>query len=155
YRAHRRSVLSVLSIRDTEFSSHFFKRAVALVVEEKILGLIVGDIDVGISIAVVVCRRDAHGAAFVGADSGLIAHVGKCSVAVIVVETVRLGGVVKWTGIIVGGVVVAILGIELHITADKQIDTAVDFDARFFGAVLKGSVAAVAIKNRSSVAGDE
>jgi hypothetical protein len=86
-----------------------------------------------------------------------------------VVEAVRLGGIVEGTGIVVGGVEVAILGIELHVAADEQIDAAVaivvqpgradrpavDFDASLFRDVFERAVAAVAIENRSSVAGDE
>ena len=69
YRAHGRSVLAVLSVGDAEIGGDFFEGAVVLVVEEEVFGLVVGDVDVGIAVAVEVGSRHAHGAAFVGADA--------------------------------------------------------------------------------------
>src|SRR5208283_4179433 len=169
YRTHGGSVLAILSVGDTLFGSDFLKRAVVLIVEEEVLGLIVGNVNVGITIAVVIRGRDAHGAAFVGADSGLVGHVGEGSVAVVVIKAVGLGGVVERAGIVVGGIVVAILGIELHVAADEEIGTtvtvviepsgadrpAVNIDPSFFGHIFEGAVAAVAIENRPAVAGHE
>src|SRR5208282_757777 len=169
YRTHGGRVLAVLSVGDALLGSDFFKRAVVLVVEEEVLGLIVGDIDVGITIAVIIRCRDAHGAAFVGANSGLVGHVGEGSVAVVVIKAVRLGGVIERAGIVVGGIVLAILGIELDVTPDEQIDAAVTIvvqpsgadrpaihlDTGLFGHVFERAVAAVAIENRSPIAGYE
>ena len=48
------SVLAILAVCDAEFAGDFFKGAVALVVEQKIFRLVVGDVDVGIAVSVVV-----------------------------------------------------------------------------------------------------
>ena len=63
HRAHGGSALAVLPVGDAEISGDFFERAVVLVVEEEVLGLVVGDVDVGIAVAVKVGRGHAHGAA--------------------------------------------------------------------------------------------
>ena len=100
---------------------------------------------------------------------GLVGHVGEGAVAVVVVETVGVGGVVERAGIVIGGVEVAIFGIELHVAADEQIDAAVaivvepggtdrpavDLDAGFRGDIGEGAVAVVVIENRLAVAGNE
>jgi hypothetical protein len=90
-----------------------------LVVEEKILCLVVGHVDVGIAVAVKVRRGHAHGPAFVSADSGLIRHVGERSIAIVVVETIGIGSVIKRAGIVIGRVVIAVLRIELHIPSHE------------------------------------
>jgi hypothetical protein len=90
-----------------------------LVAEEKVLCLVVGHVDVGVAVAVKVRRSHAHSPAFVSPNSGLIGHVGEGSVAIVVIETIGVGGVVERAGIIVGRVVIAVLRIELHIPSDE------------------------------------
>jgi hypothetical protein len=119
-RAHGGSALAVLTVGHAQLTGNFLERAVMFVVEEKILGLVVGDVNVGIAVAVVIRRSHAHGPAFVGADAGFVGHVSEGSVAIVVIEAVGVGGIVERARIVVGGVKVAVLGIELHIAADKQ-----------------------------------
>src|SRR5579863_3885723 len=85
YGAHGGSVLAILSVGDTHLTGNFFKGAIALVVKEKILRLVVGDVNIGIAVAVIISRRDAHGAAFVGADARLVGHIAEGSIAVVVI----------------------------------------------------------------------
>ncbi len=138
-----------------------------LVAEEKVFGLVVGDVNVGISIAVEVSGGHAHGATLERADPGRVSHIRKCAVAIVVVQTVGIGFVVERTGIVVSRVVVAIFRIELNVTADEEIDAtvlivvepcradgpAVYVNASLGGNVGEGAVAVVVIKNRLAVTG--
>ena len=140
-----------------------------LVVKEEVLGLIVGDVNVGIAVAVEVSSRGAHGAALEGADAGFVGHVREGAVAVVVIETVGVGFVIERAGIVVGWIEIAVLGIELHIAADEQIDAtvfvvvepgganrpAIDVDSGFRGDIREGAVPVVVIENRLAVAGYE
>ena len=56
---------------------------------------------------------------------GFLAHVGESAVAVVVQQKIGLGLVIQRAGIVVGGVVGAVLRVELHVPADEQIDAAV------------------------------
>ena len=158
-----------MAVGHSELAGDFLERTVTLVVKEKVFGFVIGDIDVRKSAAIKVRRGHTHGAALVGADSGLVGHVGERSVAIVVEETVGVGGVVERAGIVVSGVEVAIRGIELHVASDKQVDAAVaiiveprgtdrpsvDFHAGLCGDVGKRPIAIVAVKNCFAVAGDE
>ena len=140
-----------------------------LVVEEKVLRAIVGNVDVVPAVIVEIRRRHAHRAPHIGADPRLVAHIGKRSVAVVVIELVRLALVVQRPRIIVRRVICAILGIELDVAADKQINAAVlvviepsgtdgpavNIDACLFGYIGKVTIAVVVIEDRFSVAGDQ
>ena len=85
------------------------------------------------------------------------------------IELVGLAFVVERAGIVVGGVVGAILGIELHVAADKEIDAsilvvvepggadgpAVDLDAGLLSDIGEVAVAVVVVENHLAVAGDK
>src|ERR1039458_8026865 len=154
---------------DTRPTGDFLERAVVLVVEEKILRLVVSNVDVGIAVAIVVGCGHAHGAALVGADPRFVRHVRECSVAIVVVEAVRVGGVVERAGIVVGGVEGAVLGIELHVAPDEQVNAAiaiviqpggadgpsVDLDAGLDGHVSECPITIVVVENRFAIAGHQ
>ncbi len=70
-RAHGGSGFAVLSEGSAGVVADFFKGTVVLVMEEEVFSAIVGYIDVVPSVAIEVCRGDAHGAANKGADAGL------------------------------------------------------------------------------------
>ena len=91
------------------------------------------------------------------------------AVAVVVEQHIGAAGVIERTGIVVGGVIGAVLGIELHVAADEEIHAAVavviqpggadrparHIQAGFGGDILEGAVAFVAIERDVAVAGDQ
>ena len=119
YRPHRRGRLAILSIGNTGVAGDLFKCPVMLVMEEKVLRAVVGDVDVGPAIAVEVSRSHAHGAADGCANAGLLGHIGEGAVAVVVEQLVRLALIVERAGVVIGGIIVVVVRIELHIAADK------------------------------------
>ena len=56
--------------------------------EQEVFGLVVGDVDVGLAVAVKIRSGHAHGAALVSADARIVRYVGKSAVAIVVVEPV-------------------------------------------------------------------
>src|SRR3954469_168706 len=140
-----------------------------LVVKQEIFRLVVCDVNVGITVSVVIRGGDTHGSAFVGANAGLIRYIGERSIAVIVIETIGVAGVVKRAGIVVGGVEVAILGIELDVAADEQVPAnvaivvepcgtdrpALDLDSGLGGHIRECAIAVISVENSFAVASDE
>src|SRR5437879_2281481 len=92
YRSHRRSVLAVLSISDAEIARNFLESSVTLIVKEEVFCLVVCNVDVGISISVIIRCRDTHGSTLESADARLVGYVRERAVAVVVIETVGVAG---------------------------------------------------------------
>ena len=84
HRTHGAGGFAVLSERRAGIERHLFERSVMAVVKEKVLGLVVGHVDIGIAVAVEIGGRHAHGAPFVFGDPGLLADVDEPAVTVIV-----------------------------------------------------------------------
>src|SRR5260370_40117136 len=82
------------------FHGNLLESAVAFVVKQVLLHSVIGNIDVGKSIAVVVSEGQAQPISFLGGDSRKFAHVFKATVAAIVVDDVGRAG--KLTGRTVG-----------------------------------------------------
>src|SRR5260370_19064188 len=101
------------------FHGNLLESAVAFVVKQVLLHSVIGNIDVGKSIAVVVSEGDAQPMSFPGGDSRTFAYVFKGTVAAIVVE--KVGGAGKLTGrtvrMIVSAASLAVLRIPLHRTS--------------------------------------
>src|SRR5215469_13586625 len=169
YGAHRRSRFAVLAECRACLVADLFKCAVMLVVEEKILRPVVGDIDVVPAVVVKVGSRHAHFAPNERGNAGLLAHVRKRRVAVVVKELAGLALVVQRAWVVIGGVVIPVLGIELEISANEQIHAAVPvviqpggtdgpaihLDAGLGCDVGEVAVAVVVIQDRLAVARDE
>ena len=165
HRAHRRSGFSILSEGRAGVVGHLLEGPVVLVVKEEVLRAIVGHVDVVPAVVVEIRRRHAHGAAHESADARLVRNVRKCSIAVVVIQLVGLALVIQRPRIIVRGIIRAILGIELHIAADKQVHAAVlvvvqpggadgpsvHLDARLLRHVGEVPVAVVVIQNGLAV----
>ena len=118
-RSHCRCHLAVLAVGNAQVTGSLLEAAISLVVEQKVLGLIIRDVDVGIAIAVKIRSSHAHSPAFIGGNSRFSAHICERPVAIIVIEAVGVGFVVEWSRVIVGSVVVAVLRIELHISSNE------------------------------------
>ena len=169
HRPHRRGDFTILAVGHAEIAGNFFEGAVVLVVKQKIFGFIVRDVNVGLAVAVKIRRSHAHGAALISADAGFVRHVGEGAVAVVVIETIGIAGIVERPRIVIGCIEGAILGIELHVTTDEQIDAAVavviqpsrtdrpsiDVDSGLGSYVRERTVAIVVVKDGLAVAGDE
>src|SRR5260370_12125450 len=93
------------------FHGNLLESAVAFVVKQVLLHSVIGNIDVGKSIAVVVSEGHAQPMSLLGGDSRTFAHVFKGTVAAIVVEYV--GGARTLTrrtlGMIVSAAILAVL----------------------------------------------
>src|SRR5262249_3088899 len=141
--------LAVLPESRARIKCDLFERAVSLVMKQEILGLVVRNVDIGIAVAVVIGGRHAHRATLVGRDAGLFAHVRECAFAAVMKQQIGGALVIQRTGIIVGGVVGAVGGVELNVPADEQVHAAVaivveprrvDRPAVYFQAGLRGDI---------------
>ena len=124
-RSHGGRVFAVLPVGHARWHGDFLERSVVLVVEQEVLGLVVGDVDIGVAVAVEIGGGDAHGAALELGDAGLLADIGERAVAVVVKQHVGLRLVIERAGIIVRSVIGAVIGIELHVAADEEIHAAI------------------------------
>ncbi len=168
-RPHGGSGFAVLSVSHARLHGDFLKRSVAVVMEQEVLGLIVGHVDIGIAIAIEIARGHTHGAANVFGDAGLFADICEGAVAVVVEQHVGAAGIIERAGIVVGSIVGAVLRIELHVASDEEIHAAVviviqpggaDRPARHIqaglgGDVFEGAIAFVAVQRDVAVAGDQ
>ncbi len=124
-RPHGGRRFAILPERGVGVGGDFLEGAVALVVEQEILGLVVGHVDIGIAVAVEIGGGHAHGAARKCRDAGLLADIDERSVTGVVIQEVRVARVIERPGVVVGGVVGAVLRVELDVAADKEVDAAV------------------------------
>src|SRR5579859_1406403 len=88
HRPHRRSGFAVLAEGRTGFVANLFKSSVVLVMEEEVLGSVVGDVDVIPAVAVEIARGHAHSAAHKGGNARLLRYIGKSPVAIVAIELV-------------------------------------------------------------------
>src|SRR5208282_1801793 len=167
--AHGRRHFAVLSVRYAQVAGNFFEGAVVLIAKQEIFGSVVGNINVGPAVAVKISGDDAHGAALVGAYARRIGHIRERAVAIVVIEAVGGGRVIERSGIVIGSVVGAILGIEFHVTADEKIDAAVaivvqprrtdrpsiNVDPRLRGDIGECAVAIIVVEDGAAIAGYE
>ncbi len=117
--AHGRSGFAILAERSAGFRRDLLEGAVSLVVKQEVFGLIVGDVDIGVAIAIVVARGDAHGAALECRNAGFLADVDEGALARIVKQQVAVGSVVERPRVVIGRVVSTVSRVELHIAADE------------------------------------
>ena len=73
HRPHGGSALAILSVRHAGRERDLFEGPVLLVVEQEILGLVVGHVNIGVAVQVEIGRRHAHGAALEFGDAGRFA----------------------------------------------------------------------------------
>ena len=169
HRAHGRRVLAALAVGDAGGDRDLLERAVVLIVEEEILGLVVGDVDVRVAVEVEIGGGDAHGAALELREARLRAHVGESAVAIVVEQEIGFRRVIQGAGIVVGGVVSPVCRVEFHVTADEEVHAAVaivvqpgrtdrpagDIEARLRRDVLERAVPVIAVEDDAAVAADE
>src|SRR5580704_2816395 len=82
-RSHPGDGDTVIAKRDSGFEADFAKRAAALIAEKEVAHGIVGDEDVGESVAIHVRKGHAHALADVSTDSGLQGNVSEGSIVVV------------------------------------------------------------------------
>src|ERR1700691_1034078 len=127
YYAHAGQRPAIQRQRRARLERDFAKRAVAVVVKQKLLHTIVGNIDVGKSIAIIIGAGHTQTVAFPGCNSGALAHILEGAISAIVVENV--GGAGKFSGRTVGvkiaAAVLAVLHIPIHVASNKQIELSV------------------------------
>ena len=168
-RPHRRSGLAILSVGRVRIAANLFKGSIMLVVKEKVLRAVVGDINVVPPIVIEIRSRHTHRSAHISANARLVGYVRERAVAVVVEELVGLALVIQRSRIIGRRIKCAIGWIELDVTAHEQIDAtvlvviqpgrtdrpAVHIDAGLLGHVGKVPIAVVVIENRFAVSGDQ
>src|SRR6266446_5529710 len=168
--AHAGQGPSIQIQRRSRLQRHFGKCAVAIVVKQILLHAIVGNIDVGKSVAIVIGERHTQTVPFLGCNFRALAHILECAVSAIVVENV--GGAWKFSGRTVGmkiaAAVFAVLRVPVHVARDEEIQLAVVIiveksgrdgppatpDTRLGGNVSEGAISVVVIENVFAIAGD-
>ena len=89
-RAHASFDVAVAVVRHARDEGDVLEGAVALVLEEYIGGLVVGDKEVAIAIGIVIGRDHAQAVIAVGGShAGRLSDVGKRAVALVAVEHIR------------------------------------------------------------------
>ena len=128
--AHAREGLAVLVEADACDQADLREGSVALVVEQKALNRIVGDVDVGEAVVVVVGERDAQPLARRLRDGRRGRHIGERPIAVVVeqqvghaLEVVRMA--VRPVARLFPAAVTVVLKRPLHVARDEQIEAAV------------------------------
>src|SRR5258708_1317621 len=135
-----------------------------------LLHAVVGNIDVGESIAIVIGKGDAQTVSLLCGNSRALAHVLEGAVAPVVVKNVgRAGKLSRWTiGVKVAAAVLAVLRVPLHVARHEKVQLAIivviekagrdcptpAWPACFSCHLAKGSVSVVVIKIVLAVAGD-
>src|SRR5262249_46964345 len=114
--------------RDAGRNSHFLEGAVSAIHEEEVLHRVVGDEDVGPSVAVVIETDYAEAVALLRADSRGAADIGESSIPVVVKERRRLA--VIFAGVAIGAVALlradeVVFGCEVDVVGDDEIEAAV------------------------------
>ena len=171
--AHSRFVAAVLARRNAGNQRNILKRSIVFVEEKKIRPGVVGDGDVGPAIVVEIGEHHAHALRFRLADAGRVAHVGECSVVIVVVELGFLPFVVARIAVraVARPALAApqiILRRPLDIVGDHQVQPAIFVvvkpscagrpsafigDAGFRGDIGERSIAVIVVKNRAAVSG--
>src|SRR5208283_2764991 len=98
YGAHGRRGFAVLPERCAGFGSDLFERAVFFVVEQEVLGLVVGDVDIGVPVAIEVARGNSHRAALERRNAGLFADIDVAALAGVVKQQIGIAFVIERPG---------------------------------------------------------
>ena len=89
-RAHARFDVAIAVVRHAGDEGDVLEGAVALVLEEHVRGLVVGDKEVAVAIGVVIGRHHAQAViAIGGCHAGRLGDVGKRAIALVAVEHIR------------------------------------------------------------------
>ena len=120
-RPHGRRRFTVLPISDVKIGSRIREGAIPVVVVEITRHSVVGNIDIGPAIVVVVSDCYSHRPARLAIDTRLLRHIREGTIPVVMEQPVGLRGIGKRPRVLVGGVILPVVRIELQIVSDKQI----------------------------------
>ena len=171
--AHSGFVAAVLAGRDTGHERNILKGSIVFIEEEKIRPGVVGDGDVGPAIVVEIGEHHAHAFRFRFSHSRRIAHIGKRSVVIVVIQLGFLPFVIARIAVraVTRPAFAApqiVLRSPVDIVGDQKIEPAVFVvvkpsragrpfaficDARFCGDVGERSIAIIVIENGAAIAG--
>src|SRR3989304_4558122 len=90
--------------------------------ERLVPGLVVGDEDAPVAVGVVVGGADPHGSPIGSQNTHPFRDIFERAVSPIAIQNVRLAGISERAREAVGGEVQAVLGIELDVVADVQVE---------------------------------
>src|SRR5262249_23938585 len=124
--------LSIAANRDAGNKAHFFKHALAFVVKEEIRRRVIGHVDIGPTVVVVISKDHAEALAVGPVNAGLAADIFECAVAVVAVKNVGLAviniGMAIDAGVSGVNAVLVVGGAEVHVVCDVQVHVPVVID---------------------------
>src|SRR5208337_702260 len=121
--AHAGHSPSIFGKRRAGFEPNLGESAVAIVVIQVLLHAIVRYKDVSETVAIVVRESYSQRASLLGRNAGALAHIGKSSIAVVVIKDVSRGRELFWRTIsmVVTAAILIMFRIPLHVASHEKV----------------------------------